>query len=255
MPFQIRQQVIHQDGATPPDNVPNSITDLPVVTCSASGCSNHQNLSKCARCRSAYYCSVDCQKKAWKSHKDACNMNAALLSGDANTAEPPLQRHLRHWTARFEISLLCAAIVGMKVRESFSNIDKYGMIVRLTPRPHANTGGRFSLESCKIMSMIEFKLMLITMGMGMVLDQHNKERGLLRARSKGEEDFAACIVIATNEGRWKLDGEHVTEARFKPLGMSKARARSPQLNDPTLAWLATLTMQIEKDFPMRPIVQ
>jgi len=252
--LQIRKQVIHEDGATSTPNIPNNIADLPVMTCSADECSNHERLSKCARCRSAYYCSIECQKKDWKHHKDACNLSVTLLSGETDTTEPPLQRHLRHWTARFEISLLCAAIVGMNIRDSFSNIDKFGMIVRLSPRPHAITGARFSFESCSIVSMMEFKAIFMGYGMGMILDQHEKERALLKAKSKGEEDFAACVIIATNVGRWKLDGEHTTEVRFKPLGMSKARAKSPQLNDPTLAWLETLKMQIQKDIPMRPIV-
>ncbi|KDR76179.1 hypothetical protein GALMADRAFT_247397 [Galerina marginata CBS 339.88] len=224
------------------------------MTCSTDGCSNHQRLSKCARCRSAYYCSADCQKKDWKHHKPACNISVTLQQGERDTTEPPLRRHLRHWTARFDISLLCAAIVGMNIRDSFSNIDKYGMIVRLSPRPHPITGARFSLESCSIVSMLEFKIIFLGYGMGLILEQHEKERALSKAKSKGEEDFAACAVIANNVGKWKLDGEHNIEVRFKPLSMSRSRAKSPQLNDPTLAWLETLQIQIENDLPTRPAI-
>ena len=29
-------------------------------------------LSQCSRCKAAYYCGVECQRKHWKSHKDVC---------------------------------------------------------------------------------------------------------------------------------------------------------------------------------------
>lgn len=40
-----------------------------------SQCDTIQDTSKyrvCSRCRSTYYCSVKCQRKAWSSHKDIC---------------------------------------------------------------------------------------------------------------------------------------------------------------------------------------
>lgn len=192
--------------------------------------------------------------KHWKQHKEACNMYLVLLQGD-NATEPPLRRHLRHWTARFECSLICAAIVGMNIHRSFSNVHKYGMIITLNPRPHAITGARYSLKNCEVISMEAFRLFVDTLGMRMVLDQHEKERDLVKKKSGGEKDFAACAVMVINEGKWKLDGEHNTEMRFKPLCINKDMARSPQLNDPSLAWLQTLEMQIRKDFPARSLTR
>jgi hypothetical protein len=120
----------------------------------------------------------------------------------------------------------------MKLGDSFSNIDKFGMVIKLSPRPHTITVARFSLKSCSIISILEFKIMFTSLGMGMILDQHEKERTLIKAKSKGEEDPVPCIVIATNTGKWKLDGEHNTEVRFKPLGINRAKVMSPYLNDP-----------------------
>lgn len=41
-------------------------------------CAVARKLSSCARCCSAWYCSVACQKAAWKDHKPFC----ALIIGN-----------------------------------------------------------------------------------------------------------------------------------------------------------------------------
>ena len=191
-------------------------------------------------------------EKHWKQHKEACNLSLTLLQGD-NATEPPLRRHLRHWTARFECSLICAAIVGMDIRHSFPNVHKYGMIVRLHPRPHAITGARFTLKKCDIVSMEALRQFSAVFGMDLVLNQHERERELMKKKSGGQKDFAACVVVVVNEGKWKLSGEHNTEVRFKPLCIIKDMAKSPQLNNPSLAWLQTLEMQIQEDIPARSL--
>lgn len=172
-----------------------------------------------------------------------------------NATEPPLRRHMRHWTARFTGSLTVAAIVGMGINHSFSEIDNYGMIVRLTPRPHSILGARFSLESCSILPMDEFKEITTMIGMEKVLVQHERERNMLKERTRGQQDFIACFVMTANEGRYKLEGDgHGTEVRFKPLGLSRDAARSPQFKDPSIAWLQTLQYQVENDVPTRLVV-
>lgn len=45
------------------------------VSCECTHCGKDNtldNLSKCARCRMAYYCSRDCQKQNWAMHKKCC---------------------------------------------------------------------------------------------------------------------------------------------------------------------------------------
>ena len=177
-------------------------------------------------------------------------MYLTLVKGD-NSIEPPLRRHIRHWTARFENSLICAAIVGMNIHRSFSNVDKYGMLITLEPRPHEIVGARYNMESCEILSMGEFRAFLTKLGMDAVFAQHEREREYTKKKSGGDTDFAACLVIAMNKGRWKLDGKHNVEARFKPLCILRDMARSPQLNDPGLAWRESLQFQVQQDIPNR----
>jgi len=42
-------------------------------TKSCNNCGKMNNIKLCSRCRSVYYCSVECQRCNWKQHKKNCN--------------------------------------------------------------------------------------------------------------------------------------------------------------------------------------
>ncbi len=46
------------------------------MNCDSCGTSG-ANFSRCARCRTAIYCSRDCQTKDWPNHKTICKQLAA----------------------------------------------------------------------------------------------------------------------------------------------------------------------------------
>ena len=41
---------------------------------------------RCSQCKSTYYCSSQCQKSAWSSHKDACKAKASTSAGTSQQA-------------------------------------------------------------------------------------------------------------------------------------------------------------------------
>ncbi|KAJ7186478.1 hypothetical protein C8R46DRAFT_1057302 [Mycena filopes] len=242
---------------------PGSPTKWTLRTCDLRGCKNHENLNKCARCRTGMYCSRACQKEDWAHHKAYCKMTtdfAPILDPVNGGGEPPLQRHLRLWTARFESSLLCAAIVALHLPNHPSNIGKLGLCVTLHPRPHPESGSRFQLASAEVVSMAGLMETLVGYqkkqargpDVGPTLAElHQQHRAAQRAKTGGKEDFAALLVIADNEGPHALPGTHGTELRFKPINIDEDMVRSPMLVDPTLDWYASLKYQVDKDIPNR----
>jgi hypothetical protein len=49
----------------------SSISSLPPVTLICSVCGEKSSL-RCSNCLGAFYCSIPCQKKDWKTHKVIC---------------------------------------------------------------------------------------------------------------------------------------------------------------------------------------
>ncbi|KAJ7704164.1 hypothetical protein B0H16DRAFT_1747739 [Mycena metata] len=261
MPLQrvFKAQVITGED-TPASDSPSTWA---IRSCDLRGCKNHEKLEKCARCRTAMYCSRECQKADWARHKPYCKMTTDFPSirDPANSGEAPLQRHLRLWTARFDASLICAAIVALQLNKQPSNIDTLGMLITLRPRPHPEAGARFQLVSAEVIPMAQMMAILVDYQQAQaragadvgptLAELHQQHRDALRAKSGGTEDYATSIVIARNEGPYPLPGEHNMEVRFKPLNIHRKFVRSPMLTDPTLDWYGSLEYQVNNDVPNR----
>lgn len=52
-------------------------------------CGSKQNLSKCSRCRKAYYCSAACQKEHWPYHKNVCRPSTSTGNSNTNVNTSP----------------------------------------------------------------------------------------------------------------------------------------------------------------------
>jgi len=59
---------------------PNANTEPTCASCQSTQAGRANPLKQCAKCKKAYYCSRECQKADWKSHKPVCR---------AVNAEPP----------------------------------------------------------------------------------------------------------------------------------------------------------------------
>ena len=59
------------------------------IVCDNKDCDNKGPTKNCSRCKLVYYCSRDCQKKDWKTHKTDCHlmdeMKAKQVGMDAKT--------------------------------------------------------------------------------------------------------------------------------------------------------------------------
>ncbi|KAF8175474.1 hypothetical protein K438DRAFT_1979702 [Mycena galopus ATCC 62051] len=238
---------------------------LTTRVCDLRDCKKYKNLSKCTRCRTAMYCSKECQKADWPQHKAYCKMVEKFPpQKDLETGgEPPLQRHLRLWSARFNGSLVCAAIVALELNKHPENFDKFGLVVTLHPRPHKEAGARFQLVSAVVTPMAElvakYILILGSQSQGPehgpnLMKLHKQHRDELKARTGGMEDYATMVIMATNAGEHPLPGGLQTEMRFKPLGIHMKLVRSAQLTDPTLDWYTSLKIQVDRDMPNQAIV-
>ncbi|KAJ7161976.1 hypothetical protein C8R43DRAFT_316764 [Mycena crocata] len=249
--------VIAGEGTGAANIVPSKTTTR---TCDLRGCQNYENLNKCSRCRTAMYCSKACQKTDWAHHKSSCQLAADLEDPNAD-GEPQLQRHLRLWCSRFTGSLVCAAIVALDLRPHPTNIDNFGLVVSLQPRPHAEAGARFDLVDAvvtpmaKIEAVMGYRTAEAKAGGPHVMELHKQHRDERKKGSGGEEDYATCVVMAQNLGLNRLPGGPRTEIRFKPIGVHRAMVHSAQLADPTLDWRLTLKHQVQDDIPNQEVVE
>ncbi|KAJ7086799.1 hypothetical protein B0H15DRAFT_950311 [Mycena belliarum] len=275
----LRYGVIAGEGTGAENTMPQQWTTR---MCDLRDCENHTNLKECARCKTAMYCSKECQKADWAHHKPMCKLGSDFPPAtDPETGgEPALQRHLRLWTARFNGSLVCATIVALELNKHPENIDKWGLLINLQPRPHNEAGSRFALVSAVVtpmpqladlMSLQSLQAQGPNTGPG-VMELHKQHRDALKKRSAGQEDYATVIVVARNAGPHTLPGGMSMEIRrvaflldlscmttsyhrFKPIQVHRKLVRSAQLNDSTLDWHLSLKTQVEHDMPNQTIVQ
>lgn len=62
-------------------------------------CGKMENLLRCGRCRSSFYCSKEHQRRDWKKHKLVCQSGEAGPKGVPGAGERPGQRRGRAETA------------------------------------------------------------------------------------------------------------------------------------------------------------
>mmetsp|Transcript_30533 Transcript_30533/g.93323 ORF Transcript_30533/g.93323 Transcript_30533/m.93323 type:complete len:330 (+) Transcript_30533:80-1069(+) len=69
------QRLYDRVAAKPPSAASDRADKRSCSWCGAT--SGAQKLRVCAQCKGAYYCNVDCQRAAWKGHKQECKPQAA----------------------------------------------------------------------------------------------------------------------------------------------------------------------------------
>ncbi|KAI0077804.1 zf-MYND-domain-containing protein [Panus rudis PR-1116 ss-1] len=133
-------------------------------------------LKACSRCKSAAYCSRECQKKDWPRHKPACNHNADLaeaLKGHAETLEGQLQRftlpdgitlyeldqRLEKWVRFHNTTLMVVTMHAIRVTEDLMRARTHVLYITLRARPrkeHGDSAGKFfAIKDAQVLSIAE----------------------------------------------------------------------------------------------------
>ncbi|KAJ7906193.1 hypothetical protein B0H13DRAFT_2021511 [Mycena leptocephala] len=252
----LKYGVIAADGTPAEDVAPKKWTTR---TCDLHDCKNFENLNKCARCKTAMYCSKECQKADWVRHKAYCKMvkdsrrqltkaGASRHSSAISVCGPPFQR------------LPCLRHHRRPETQQTSRKHRQLWFSRHAP-PASSPRSRlaFPADFCCGDAMAEmmtgYMASLEAQAHAVdLLKLHKQHRDELKARTRGMEDYATVIVVAKNLGEHALPGGLFTETRFKPIGVHKQMVRSAQLTDPTLDWYTNLKIQVDRDIPNQAIV-
>ena len=51
----------------------------------------HNRAKRCSQCRAAYYCSRECQKRDWRSHKPQCKTPTLVQATASETGRPSIE--------------------------------------------------------------------------------------------------------------------------------------------------------------------
>ncbi|KAH6884338.1 hypothetical protein BKA70DRAFT_1205478 [Coprinopsis sp. MPI-PUGE-AT-0042] len=109
----------------------------------------------CGGCMSGQYCSQDCQRAHWPSHKPICQHigqqapKASALTSSADTNED-IVKSLRKFTSAHASLLSWAGFQALQLKQVPANIRKSALLVELSPREHADSHRRFSVSAAHI---------------------------------------------------------------------------------------------------------
>ncbi|RPD54803.1 hypothetical protein L227DRAFT_511058, partial [Lentinus tigrinus ALCF2SS1-6] len=129
--------------------------------CYVSG--DEKQLFACSRCRSQHYCSKECQKADWKSHKPMCETNGlleSLLKQHENTPSGMLDRltlvdgislyeldqRLEKWVRWHNGTLMATTIQALRLPVDVTRARTHLLYIKLEPRSqaeHQGSAGKF----------------------------------------------------------------------------------------------------------------
>ncbi|KAF8516475.1 hypothetical protein JB92DRAFT_3114109 [Gautieria morchelliformis] len=139
-------------------------------TCQSPSCHRMgADMRTCSGCRQAHYCSAQCQKNDWKSHKILCKNNskekararadteaAKAHGGEAQLDIPRLFSDLKQWTRTQRPLLTWAAAHALQVRSNPSNASTLCLKLDLERTSCPVPPGSFKLERMSVVNITEF---------------------------------------------------------------------------------------------------
>jgi len=118
------------------------IAETPAVPC----------FKLCGGCKITQYCSQDCQKAHWPTHKPTCQYTAAQLKQQAGYAQPDenLAKNLRKFTSAHSSLLGWAGFQALQLKRLPANVRQNALLVELSPHSHPESHRRFSIVDTQI---------------------------------------------------------------------------------------------------------
>ncbi|KAI0656445.1 hypothetical protein C8Q70DRAFT_335269 [Cubamyces menziesii] len=138
--------------------------------------STEKKLFFCSRCKAQTYCSRECQKADWKSHKGVCMTNdllESLLRAHENSPQGQRERlglvdglslreldqRLEKWVRWHTLTLMTATVHALRLPESLARARAYVLYIRLEARPQAEHNGApakfFRVRDAEVVSVEE----------------------------------------------------------------------------------------------------
>ncbi|KAJ7320693.1 hypothetical protein DFH08DRAFT_818955 [Mycena albidolilacea] len=106
--------------------------------------------------------------------------------------------------------LVCTTIVALDLNKKPTNIDNFGLMITLHPRPHKEAGSRFQFISAAVTPMPEMvDKFIMTLGAQSqqgadhgpnLMKLHKQHHDELKERTGGMEDYATMTVVVRNVG-------------------------------------------------------
>ncbi|KAI6038771.1 hypothetical protein EDC04DRAFT_1898736 [Pisolithus marmoratus] len=142
---------------TPPTHAPQKQRGYRICdTCGAVENSSVQKFRLCGGCLTTQYCSPECQKSHWTSHKAICQHTAAQLSGVKQQPIGPsypdenLAKYLRKFTSTHASLLGWAGFQALQLKRIPANIRQNALLIELSYHPCKESLFRFSVAETHI---------------------------------------------------------------------------------------------------------
>jgi len=110
----------------------------------------------CGGCMTTNYCSPECQKKHWPSHKAICQHTIAQVAAtkqqpiSADYPEENIAKLLRRFTSQHTTLLGWAGFQALQLKRMPSNVRQSALLIEVTPRPSSDPHRQFIVKGTHI---------------------------------------------------------------------------------------------------------
>ncbi|KDR68154.1 hypothetical protein GALMADRAFT_28183, partial [Galerina marginata CBS 339.88] len=139
----------------------------------------------CGGCMTAVYCSQDCQKAHWPSHKSICQYTAQSVKKADENVDGDVAKNLRKFSSAHLSLLEWAGFQALQLKRIPANIRQNALLIKMSYRKQVDSNSQFSITSTDVVPRSYFHDPLI------IADIQRREE---RCRQKGGIGILLIIV-------------------------------------------------------------